>query len=190
MLKERVGFTGAALDLIEAGVKQVVAMRYEVGDRYARRLARRFYRRLLAGPAHPSVDAALAMARGELARDEKRRREYDAVDHAGAATAAMSHQLAYFAYGLVTGLQQRSLLGKLALHVRQSVARGEPFVLPRIIDLLADPAFADLCAFLAERGISLDKLQDDIDWLVGEMHAPFTAPPTSDAPPCISPEPP
>jgi hypothetical protein len=81
MLKERAGFTGAALDLIEAGLKQVVAMRYEVGDRYARRLARRFYRRFLAGPAHPTVDAALAMARGELARDKARAGEYHAVDH-------------------------------------------------------------------------------------------------------------
>jgi tetratricopeptide (TPR) repeat protein len=76
------GFAGTALALVEAGVKQVVAMRHEVGDRYARRLARRFYRRLLADKAHHAVDAALAMARKELARDEKRRAQYDAVDHA------------------------------------------------------------------------------------------------------------
>jgi tetratricopeptide (TPR) repeat protein len=82
VLAERVGFTGTALALVRAGVKQVVAMRYEVGDAYARRLAKRFYRRLLADPAHLAVDAALALARGELSRDEKRRGEYEAVDHA------------------------------------------------------------------------------------------------------------
>jgi tetratricopeptide (TPR) repeat protein len=82
VIAERVGFTGTALALVRAGVKQVVAMRYEVGDAYARRLAKRFYRRLLADPAHHAVDAALALARGELSRDEKRRGEYEAVDHA------------------------------------------------------------------------------------------------------------
>jgi tetratricopeptide (TPR) repeat protein len=57
--KERVGFTGTA-----------------------RRLAKRFYRRLLADKAHKTVDAALALARTELAGDEARKGEYGAVDHA------------------------------------------------------------------------------------------------------------
>ncbi len=75
------GFTGTALSLLRAGVKQVVAMRYEVGDRYTRRLARRFYRRLLADPAHHPVDAALALARKDLAL-ERRRADYQPLDHA------------------------------------------------------------------------------------------------------------
>jgi tetratricopeptide (TPR) repeat protein len=81
-LGEKVGFTGTALSLVQAGVQQVVAMRYEVGDRYARRLARRFYRGLLVDAAHHAVDAALALARKELKKDEGRKGEYEAVDHA------------------------------------------------------------------------------------------------------------
>jgi hypothetical protein len=76
------GVTGMALDLVRAGVRQVVAMRFEAGDRYTRRLARRFYRRLLADPAHHAVDVALALARKELLADATRKAEYDAVDHA------------------------------------------------------------------------------------------------------------
>jgi tetratricopeptide (TPR) repeat protein len=76
------GLAGTALSLARAGVKQVVAMRDRVGDRYARRLARRFYRRLLADGAHHAADEALALARRELAEDEARRAQYDAVDHA------------------------------------------------------------------------------------------------------------
>ena len=47
------GLTGTALSLVRAGVKQVVAMRYEVGDTYARRLGKRFYKALLADRAAP-----------------------------------------------------------------------------------------------------------------------------------------
>jgi tetratricopeptide (TPR) repeat protein len=82
MIKERVGFTTPAFELVNAGVKQVVAMRYDVGDRYARRLARLFYRQLLAGPLHYPVDAALALARTELALDQRREVEYAPLDHA------------------------------------------------------------------------------------------------------------
>lgn len=81
MIAEGRGYTGTALSLLRAGVQQVVAMRYEVGDSYARRLARRFYRNLLADSAGHAVDAALAMARTELAADP-RAKEHFAVDHA------------------------------------------------------------------------------------------------------------
>jgi hypothetical protein len=76
------GSTRTALALLAAGVQQVVAMRGEVGDTYARRLARRFYRNLLADRAHHPVDAALAMARRELAEDTKRAADYQPADHA------------------------------------------------------------------------------------------------------------
>jgi CHAT domain-containing protein len=74
------GLAGTALSLLHAGVKQVVAMRWEVGDTYARRLARRFYRHLLADEGQHEVDTALSLARGELLRDESRKG--DALDHA------------------------------------------------------------------------------------------------------------
>ena len=82
VLEEQPGFTGTALSLVRAGVKQVVAMRYEVSDTYARRLATRVYRGMFADRAHHAVDAAVALARGDLARDKKREGEYHAVDHA------------------------------------------------------------------------------------------------------------
>ena len=80
--EEGEGLAGTALALLHAGVKQVVAMRWEVGDTYARRLARRFYRHLLADEGQHEVDTALALARGELLRDDARRGELEAVDQA------------------------------------------------------------------------------------------------------------
>ncbi len=76
------GLSGMALALLRAGVKQVAAMRWEVGDPYVRRLAKRFYRHLLADEGQHAVDKAVALARGELRRDEGRKGEYEAVDHA------------------------------------------------------------------------------------------------------------
>ncbi|MDM8568298.1 CHAT domain-containing protein, partial [Thiotrichales bacterium HSG1] len=61
------GYTSTALALLLAGVPQVVAMRYSVGDEYARQLAVLFYQYLLA--EQHVADAALAMARSELAKD-------------------------------------------------------------------------------------------------------------------------
>ncbi len=75
------GYTGTALQLLRAGVPQVVAMRYEVGDPYARRLARRFYRRLFADRDGKPVDGALGLARSDLIEDP-RASEHHPVDHA------------------------------------------------------------------------------------------------------------
>lgn len=76
---ERPGFAGTALALLRAGVPQAIAMRYEVGDAYARDLARGFYRRLLAQQAPKAPVTALALARGELLRACAP--EHGAVDH-------------------------------------------------------------------------------------------------------------
>jgi hypothetical protein len=65
-LKEQTGFTGAAHALLQGGCPSVVAMRYEVGDDYARRLAVEFYRALLAHPRPKAVAAALTLARQTL----------------------------------------------------------------------------------------------------------------------------
>src|SRR5262249_39050137 len=62
-------------------VPQVVAMRYEVGDTYARDLAQHFYKRLLADPADHPADSALALARAELLQKNDTS-SYYAVDHA------------------------------------------------------------------------------------------------------------
>jgi len=81
-LASKAGYTGTALELLKAGVPQVVAMRYEVGDDYARHLAEHFYKHLLADPAGHTVETALSLARGAMARDPGRTRGYQPIDHA------------------------------------------------------------------------------------------------------------
>ncbi len=75
------GYTGTALALLKTGVPQVVAMRYAVGDEYARQLAVAFYRRLLADREASATGEALAMARTDVAEDLEQT-AYHAVDHA------------------------------------------------------------------------------------------------------------
>lgn len=80
LIAEQPGYTGTALALLGAGVPQVVAMRYEVGDAYARDLAGLFYRRLFADDQPKAPASALAVARRELL--DRRAAEYGEVDHA------------------------------------------------------------------------------------------------------------
>jgi len=80
VIAEQPGYTGTALALLGAGVPQVVAMRYEVGDAYARDLAGLFYRRLLADANLKAPASALAVARKELL--DREAGEHDPVDHA------------------------------------------------------------------------------------------------------------
>ncbi|MDI1482757.1 CHAT domain-containing protein [Polyangium sp. y55x31] len=82
IVEETRGHVGTALGLLEAGVEQVVAMRYEVRDVYARRLARRFFRHLLADEALHPADVALSLARKELCDDRSRAGQYHPADHA------------------------------------------------------------------------------------------------------------
>ena len=70
-LDEQPGYTGTAHALLERGVSSVVAMRYAVGDEYARELGIEFYRALLADPQPKTAAAALTMARQSLADPEK-----------------------------------------------------------------------------------------------------------------------
>ncbi len=62
-LPRQAGFTGTAHALLQAGVPAVVAMRYTVGDDYARELAQGFYRALLAHEKPKDVATALNFAR-------------------------------------------------------------------------------------------------------------------------------
>ena len=82
-LDERPGYTGTALALLEANIPTVVAMRYAVGDDYARELAVLFYQRLLADKAPKRPDEALNQARRELLKPKNSQaNHYDACDHA------------------------------------------------------------------------------------------------------------
>ncbi|MFN0124525.1 MAG: CHAT domain-containing protein, partial [Blastocatellia bacterium] len=80
-LEEQPGYTGTAHALLQGGVPSVVAMRYAVGDEYARELAVEFYRALLAHKTPKATAAALTMARNEL-RTAKDQSHYEACDHA------------------------------------------------------------------------------------------------------------
>ena len=68
------GLAGSAHALLEGGVPSVVAMRYAVGDDYARLLALELYRALLAHPEPKEVAEALSLARGRLRASPERRR--------------------------------------------------------------------------------------------------------------------
>ncbi len=83
-LEETTGYTGTAHALLRAGVPSVVAMRYSVGDDYARDLAVDFYRATLAAKNPASVAEALNLSRKRLRKaglgDEAR--NYAACDYA------------------------------------------------------------------------------------------------------------
>jgi tetratricopeptide (TPR) repeat protein len=83
-LEETTGYTGTAHALLRAGVPSVVAMRYSVGDDYARDLAVDFYRATLAATNPPSVAEALNVSRKRLrnaGRDDDKL-NYAACDYA------------------------------------------------------------------------------------------------------------
>ncbi|MCP5528667.1 MAG: CHAT domain-containing protein [Verrucomicrobiales bacterium] len=82
-IKEQPGYTGTAHALLQGGVPSVVAMRYAVGDDYARETAVEFYRALLAHAQPKHVAAALTMARQAML-DTKRHdpARFGVCDHA------------------------------------------------------------------------------------------------------------
>jgi tetratricopeptide (TPR) repeat protein len=82
ILADPPGYTGTALALLRCGVPQVVAMRYSVGDSYARELAWWFYRRLLADDGNHGTDSALALARADVLQKGSDAAKAMPVDHA------------------------------------------------------------------------------------------------------------
>lgn len=70
-LQVQPGFTGTAHALLQGGVSSIVAMRYAVGDDYARKLAVEYYRALLAHAQPKDAAAALALARQALSDPDK-----------------------------------------------------------------------------------------------------------------------
>lgn len=82
-LTEQPGYTGTAHALLQGGVPSVVAMRYAVGDDYAREAAVEFYRALLAHAQPKNVAAALTMARRTMLDGTKHDlARFDVCDHA------------------------------------------------------------------------------------------------------------
>jgi len=82
-LNEQPGYTGTAHALLQGGVPSVVAMRYAVGDEYARELVLEFYRALLGHDQPKNAATALTIARQSL-RDPTKPRfaRFAACDHA------------------------------------------------------------------------------------------------------------
>jgi tetratricopeptide (TPR) repeat protein len=82
-LEQEPGYTGTAHALLAGGVPSVVAMRYAVGDDYARELGVEFYRALLAHGQPKTVAVALTMARRALGDPQKHEQARFAIcDHA------------------------------------------------------------------------------------------------------------
>ena len=82
-LEVQPGYTGTAHALLQGGVPSVIAMRYAVGDEYARELAVEFYRALLAHTQPKTAAAALTLARRSLLDPKKHDlAHYGACDHA------------------------------------------------------------------------------------------------------------
>ncbi|MCV2421603.1 CHAT domain-containing protein [Paucibacter sp. DJ2R-2] len=82
-LKEQPGYTGTAHALLQGGVPSVVAMRYAVGDDYAREAAVEFYRALFAHAQPKNVAAALTQARQAMLNSKKHNQAHFSVcDHA------------------------------------------------------------------------------------------------------------
>lgn len=105
---EQPGFTGTAHALLQRGVRSVVAMRYAVGDDYARDLGIAFYRALLAHPQPKSTAAALTLARQTL-RDPHHpaARRYHPCDHATPVLYGAAHGLAALPPGRSPALDPR-----------------------------------------------------------------------------------
>lgn len=79
------------------------------------------------------------------------------------------HQLASLAYRLAAGLGQDLKFSVQGYSIRFREARdaGKDLQVPRLAELLAEPAFSPLSEWLARRGVDLFELQDEIDaWLL------------------------
>ena len=75
------------------------------------------------------------------------------------------HQLAALVYLLVSGLGQvpPGLAAQLRVRFRRAHAAGSPLVVPRVAELLADPAFHPLKEWLRLRQADVAEVQADVD---------------------------
>lgn len=108
-LAEQPGFTGTAHALLQGGVPSVVAMRYAVGDDYARELAVEFYRGLLAHAKPKTVAVALTLARQAMLDGKKHDLgRFAACDHATPVLYGAEHPGLTLAPGQSPDLNQRN----------------------------------------------------------------------------------
>lgn len=108
-LKEQPGYTGTAHALLQGGVPSVVAMRYAVGDDYAREAAVEFYRALLAHAQPKHVAAALTMARQTMLDPKKHDpARFSVCDHATPVLYGAEHPGLTLAKGRSPALNSRN----------------------------------------------------------------------------------
>jgi tetratricopeptide (TPR) repeat protein len=80
------------------------------------------------------------------------------------------HRLADLIYTLIIGLGEslKTSLYNYASDFRRARAAGSVLAVPRVEELLADPAFAPLAQWLSKREVPLDQLQSDVDQLLDQ----------------------
>jgi hypothetical protein len=75
------------------------------------------------------------------------------------------HQLAALIYRFVAGLRQdlQTSLDNYATDFRRAQAAGMPLTVPRVAELLANPAFRPLADWLHQRQVDMAKVQAAVD---------------------------
>ena len=92
---------------------------------------------------------------------------------------APRHQLAALVYRLVAGLDQhlQTSLRNYAIYFLQAQSTGTAITVPRLANLLADPAFDPLERWLRQRGVNLTELQAPIDDFIAQARQAAQNPP-------------
>jgi tetratricopeptide (TPR) repeat protein len=80
------------------------------------------------------------------------------------------HRLADLIYTLIIGLGEslKTSMHNYAIDFRRARAAGSVLAVPRVEELLSNPAFAPLAQWLSNREVPLDQLQSDVDQLLDQ----------------------
>ena len=98
-----------------------------------------------------------------------------------ALTESPRHQLAALLYLIVAGLGQnlQTYFHNYAVRFRRAHAVGMVLAVPRVADLLADPAFAPLEQWLRQRRVKVAELQAAVDQFLDQARQVASAAPES-----------
>jgi hypothetical protein len=104
------------------------------------------------------------------------------LEHSGTPSALAEsslHQLAALLYRVVAGLGQdlQTSLRNYSIDSHRAHAAGTALTVPRVAELLADPAFAPLEQWLRQRQVNVAKLQADVDQLLEQARQAALSPP-------------
>jgi hypothetical protein len=78
---------------------------------------------------------------------------------------SLRHQLASVVYQIVAGLRQllHTTFRNYVVGFRRAQAQGNPLTVPRVVELLADPAFRPLDDWLRRRQCDVEEVQAAVD---------------------------